>query len=156
INRCGVLAGAGQFGRYDQGIFSYWIREWAARRPLKHIGFDGLGHQVRDCLHPADLAPLVLAQLDATAVADKPHVLNIAGGASQAMSLRQLGAWCRERLGPHDVASDPAPRPYDLPWVVLDCTRAASAWGWSPRTPLASILEEIANHSRSHPNWPAS
>jgi CDP-paratose 2-epimerase len=156
INRCGVLAGAGQFGRADQGIFSYWIREWAARRPLKHIGFDGLGHQVRDCLHPADLAPLVLAQLDAAAVADKPRVSNIAGGAAQAMSLRQLGAWCRERLGPHDVASDSAPRPYDLPWVVLDCTRAASVWGWSPRTPLASILEEIANHSRSHPNWPAS
>ena len=25
INRCGVLAGAGQFGKADQGIFSYWI-----------------------------------------------------------------------------------------------------------------------------------
>ncbi len=25
INRCGVLAGAGQFGTPDQGIFSYWI-----------------------------------------------------------------------------------------------------------------------------------
>ena len=25
INRCGVLAGAGQFGRPDQGIFSFWL-----------------------------------------------------------------------------------------------------------------------------------
>ncbi len=25
INRCGVLAGAGQFGTPDQGVFSYWI-----------------------------------------------------------------------------------------------------------------------------------
>ena len=154
VNRCGVLAGAGQFGRADQGIFSFWIREWAARRPIRHIGFDGMGHQVRDCLHPHDLAPLILAQLDAGAAAEKPRVLNIAGGASQAMSLLQLGAWCRERLGAHDVASDPAPRPYDLPWVVLDNTRAASTWNWSPRTPLASILEEIAIHSLSHPNWP--
>ena len=28
INRCGVLAGKGQFGKADQGIFSYWIRSW--------------------------------------------------------------------------------------------------------------------------------
>ena len=34
INRCGVLAGAGQFGRADQGIFTYWINAWLRRRPL--------------------------------------------------------------------------------------------------------------------------
>lgn len=144
INRCGVLAGAGQFGRADQGIFSYWIRGWAARRPLKHIGFDGRGHQVRDCLHPADLAPLLLAQLDAGLAPEKPPILNLGGGAPNAMSLRQLGAWCRERLGPHEVASDPEPRTYDLPWVVLDSSLAATAWGWRPRTHLAAILDEIA------------
>lgn len=154
INRCGVLAGAGQFGRADQGIFSFWIREWAARRPLRHIGFDGQGHQVRDCLHPADLAPLLLAQLDSGG-GEKPRVLNVSGGATQAMSLRQLGAWCAERLGPHAVASDPAPRPYDLPWVVLDSSLAAETWRWRPRTPLASILDEIALHVLAHPTWPA-
>lgn len=147
INRCGVLAGAGQFGRADQGIFSYWIREWAARRPLHYIGFDGLGHQVRDCLHPADLAPLLLSQLDSPGKT-VPRILNFAGGAPQAMSLRQLGAWCSDRLGPHEVAADPQPRPYDLPWIVLDSTRAAEVWNWRPRTPLASILEEIARDAR--------
>ena len=154
INRCGVLAGAGQFGRADQGIFSFWIREWAARRPLRHIGFDGLGHQVRDCLHPADLAPLVLAQLAAPAGSPAPRIVNLAGGAAQAMSLRQLGAWCEQRLGPHAVASDPVPRPYDLPWIVLDSSLAARAWDWRPRTPLAAILEEIAAHALAHPDWP--
>ena len=34
INRCGVLAGAGQFGTAEQGIFSYWLHAHAARRPL--------------------------------------------------------------------------------------------------------------------------
>ena len=29
VNRCGVLAGGGQFGRADQGVFSYWIHRWA-------------------------------------------------------------------------------------------------------------------------------
>src|ERR1051325_1040573 len=34
INRCGVLAGAGQFGRADQGIFSFWLNSWLRREPL--------------------------------------------------------------------------------------------------------------------------
>src|SRR6516162_11667872 len=41
LNRCGVLAGAGQFGKADQGIFSYWIHAYASHRPLKYIGFEG-------------------------------------------------------------------------------------------------------------------
>ena len=30
INRCGVLAGAGQFGHAEQGIFSFWINAFTA------------------------------------------------------------------------------------------------------------------------------
>ena len=33
INRCGVLAGAGQFGKADQGIFSYWIHSFKEKNP---------------------------------------------------------------------------------------------------------------------------
>ncbi|MCX6935855.1 MAG: NAD-dependent epimerase/dehydratase family protein, partial [Verrucomicrobia bacterium] len=63
INRCGVLAGRGQFGKADQGIFSYWIRSWREKKPLKYIGFDGKGSQVRDCLHPRDLVPVLKKQM---------------------------------------------------------------------------------------------
>jgi len=31
VNRCGPLAGAGQFGTAEQGIFSYWLHAHAAR-----------------------------------------------------------------------------------------------------------------------------
>jgi len=72
IDRCGVLAGAGQFGRPDQGIFAYWINSWLRRRPLTFTGFGGSGHQVRDCLHPADLAPLLDRQM-AGGSADLPR-----------------------------------------------------------------------------------
>ena len=30
VNRCGVIAGAGQFGTPEQGIFSFWVRAWAS------------------------------------------------------------------------------------------------------------------------------
>ena len=63
ILRCGVLAGAGQFGKIDQGIFSYWIHCYCRRRPLKYIGFNGTGRQVRDCLHARDLLPLITQQI---------------------------------------------------------------------------------------------
>jgi CDP-paratose 2-epimerase len=153
INRCGVLAGAGQFGKADQGIFSFWIHRWAARAPLKYIGFGGKGWQVRDCLHPGDLTPLLFKQFDAGLPRDRVQTLNLSGGAQSATSLRQLSNWCAERMGSHLPAESPEDRAFDLPWVVLDPSLAQSVWGWQPRTPAAAIFEEIAAHARSHPGW---
>jgi CDP-paratose 2-epimerase len=152
INRCGVLAGAGQFGKADQGIFSFWIHSWARRRPLKYIGFGGGGHQVRDCLHPRDIVPLLIAQMGDPGRKVHP-ILNVSGGLESAMSLAQLSAWCTERLGPHEVAADTNPRPFDIPWMVLDSSAVKEAWGWTPSTPRDAILEEIAQHTQSHPDW---
>jgi CDP-paratose 2-epimerase len=152
INRCGVLAGAGQFGRADQGIFSYWIHSYARRRPLKYIGFDGRGHQVRDCLHPRDLAPLVVRQLNAK-FSGPQRPLNIGGGMKNSMSLRQLTEWCRGRWDEFEIASDPAPRAFDIPWMVMDSRAAAERWSWRPQTSLEEILEEIARHAEENPDW---
>ena len=99
INRCGVLAGAGQFGRADQGIFAYWINAWLRQRPLKYLGFGGHGYQVRDCLHPRDLVP------------------------------------------------------FDIPWIVLDSTKAEKIWAWRPTSCKAAILEEVAQHAEKNPRW---
>ena len=151
INRCGVLAGAGQFGKADQGIVAYWIRAWRERKPLRYIGFGGEGAQVRDFLHPRDLTAAIVKQFAAGAPAPlikgegvDPRICNFAGGLSNACSLANLSAWCRDRFGPHEVGSDPTPRPFDLPWVVLDATRAAETWDWKPATPLPGIFAEIA------------
>lgn len=153
VNRCGVLAGAGQFGRADQGIFAYWLNAHLRRRPLRYIGFDGEGHQVRDCLHPRDLLPLLLRQIAERCETTKPRVLNVAGGSESACSLRQLTEWCDARFGAHPVAREPQPRPFDLPWVVLDARQAQSVWGWHPQTPRAAILHEIAVHAETNPQW---
>ncbi len=152
INRCGVLAGAGQFGRADQGIFSFWIHSWAQRRPLRYIGFGGEGHQVRDCLHPRDLGRLVLAQLR------DPHravsrMQNVAGGAARAMSLRQLSGWCERRFGKHRVGVDAAERPFDIPWMVMDAGLAERQWQWRPEISIEDTLEEIAIHAAENPQW---
>jgi CDP-paratose 2-epimerase len=152
INRCGVLAGAGQFGKADQGIFSFWLNAHLRRRPLKYIGFDGGGHQVRDCLHPRDLVPALLAQMKHRGQ-DKPRIANFSGGAANTMSLAQLTDWCDTRFGKHSVATEAAPRPFDIPWMVLDSSLAEKTWNWSPKILLPQVLDEIARHAEQHPNW---
>jgi CDP-paratose 2-epimerase len=152
INRCGVLAGAGQFGRADQGIFAYWINSWLRRRPLSYIGFGGQGYQVRDCLHPADLVPLLDRQISSTADGH-PRITNVGGGIGSAMSLSQLSEWCRERLGPHTVASRSEKRVFDLPWLVLDPSLANELWGWRAARRTSEILEEILQHAKLYPEW---
>src|SRR6266436_5103037 len=89
INRCGVLAGAGQFGMPDQGIFAFWINSYCRRRPLKYIGFDGTGFQTRDCFHPRDLVPLLEKQMTNASI-KKPRIVNLGGGRKNTMSLAQL------------------------------------------------------------------
>ena len=153
INRCGVLAGAGQFGRADQGIFSFWINAWLRKRPLKYIGFGGQGHQVRDCLHPRDLVGVLEQQFAAPTLAVGERIANFSGGTAGAMSLRQLSDWCAVKFGPHQVGVDATPRPFDIPWMVLDSAKAARVWQWQPATPLAAILDEIAAHAQAHPDW---
>ncbi len=153
VNRCGVLAGAGQFGKADQGIFSFWLHSHARRRPMRYIGFDGGGHQVRDCLHPRDLVPLIGMQMAAGRGGERPRVVNVSGGRGSARSLRELTAWCDGRWGAHAVGSEAMDRPYDLPWVVLDSSSAESTWGWRPRTTTEEILSEIAEQAERDPDW---
>ena len=153
INRCGVLAGAGQFGRSDQGIFSFWINSWLRSRPLKYIGFEGRGFQTRDCLHPRDLAPLLRQQWSESLGTSRPRVVNVSGGAVRSMSLAQLSDWCEQRFGAREVGADAAPRPFDLPWMVLDSSLAMKTWNWVPATSLNSILEEIARHAEANEDW---
>jgi len=152
INRCGVLAGAGQFGKADQGIFSYWIHSWSAGRPLKYIGFNGAGHQVRDCLHPRDIVPLLVRQMGEPSRPVSP-VQNLGGGVENAMSLAQLSGWCAAELGPRAIEPQSQPRPFDIPWMVLDCARAARDWDWRPATPVRAILQEIKEHALTRPGW---
>jgi CDP-paratose 2-epimerase len=151
INRCGVLAGESQFGTAEQGIFSFWIRAWASQRPLTYLGFGGTGPQVRDALHPEDLADLVERQIRAGAGAS--GIWNVGGGRSHAMSLAQLSAWCADRFGARGVASDLTQRRWDVPWIVMDSAPAGRRFGWTPAYPLARILDEIADHHQRHPDW---
>jgi CDP-paratose 2-epimerase len=152
ITRCGVLAGAGQFGTPEQGIFSYWLNAHLRRRPMRYVGFNGSGHQARDAFHPGDLAALLLAQMS-TARSDGQRIYTAGGGVANTMSLAQLTTWCDQRFGRHIPAADLTPRRYDVPWIAMDNTSAARDFNWQIQTPLPAILDGIAQHAREHPDW---
>jgi CDP-paratose 2-epimerase len=154
INRCGVMAGAGQFGHPAQGIFAYWIHSFREKKSLKYIGFGGSGFQVRDCMHPRDLVPLLRKQFAGVCSNQSiPRVCNFAGGVVNSMSLANLTRWCEDRFGVSDLGRSSQDRPFDIPWMILDSSQARSTWEWEAATPLENILSEIAVHAERNPDW---
>jgi CDP-paratose 2-epimerase len=143
INRCGVIAGPGQFGKVDQGVFTLWVAHHFFRKPLTYTGFGGTGKQVRDVLHPADLYLLLrqqLARLDDCA----GEVFNVGGGRQVSTSLRELTALCREITG-NSVAVGEVPETgaVDIPLYLSDYSNAARRFDWQPRRNLCRIIEDI-------------
>lgn len=171
INRCGVMAGAGQFGRADQGIVPFWMHSYLHRQRLRYIGFGGSGQQVRDCLHPSDLAQLILKQLQtpnqphrqsspSQSLGDeRPIVCNVSGGIESTFSLFELTQWCERRWSDRiardqiELIRETEARAYDCPWIVLDASSARKTWSWHPHRDLESIWSEIADHAEQHPHW---
>ena len=152
IDRCGVLAGAGQFGTPDQGIFSFWINAHLRRRPLRYIGFYGTGNQVRDALHPRDLSALIQLQLRSPRD-NGQRTYTAGGGMTRAISLANLNSWCDDRFGRYTPEADLRPRPYDVPWLVMDSADSERDFGWRAESGLETILGEIATHAHEHPDW---
>ena len=149
INRCGVLAGAGQFGTPEQGIFAYWINAHLRRRPLRYIGFDGLGQAGSGRFSSARsgcIAGDARCERERAAVAGSipPAVVRLT-----AMSLAQLTAWCDDRFGPH------APQPDRTSQAVRhsmdDDGQSAVAneiSAGSPKLRCRVFSTEIAGHAR--------
>ena len=152
IDRCGVMAGAGQFGKADQGIISYWIHSFREAKPLSYIGFGGSGLQVRDALHPQDVAPLLVSQMQ-NPDKDAPSIINLGGGLENSTSLLELSSWCENRFGQMEILASKENRPMDAPWIVMDSSLASQHWDWKPEITIDQILSEIASHAEANPKW---
>lgn len=150
INRCGVIAGPGQFGRVDQGVFTLWVANHYFGKPLKYTGFGGTGKQVRDLLHPADLFELIRTQflhIDRC----KGEVFNVGGGTDISTSLLELTAICREITGRHvqiDSVSDTSA--VDVPWYVSDYGVAEQRFAWRPGRNVREIVTDVTNWIREN------
>lgn len=150
INRCGVIAGPGQFGKIDQGIFSFWVYQYLLDLPVSFIGFGGKGKQVRDFLHPYDVFSLVKKQIDQTD-AGAPRTINIGGGIDGAWSLLQLDKFCKQELGINKVINSvPETRGFDIPLYITDNRKAMQYWNWKPSFTSEQIMEQIIKYGREN------
>ncbi len=144
INRCGVIAGPWQFGKSDQGIAVFWMAAHIFRKPLKFIGFEGRGKQVRDFLHIDDLIRLVLLQLENPAEFANAGPLNAGGGRKNSLSLLELTEICAGITGKQlNIGSDPETRYADIPAYITDNSKISGFCGWKPEKNVADIFGDI-------------
>lgn len=143
INRCGVICGAGQFGKVDQGVFALWMKNHVNGEPLKYTGFGGTGKQVRDLLSPKDLFQLLLKQL----CPQKNlwgKVFNVGGGIKGSTSLLELTELCKKISGKSvPIAAHSESASVDIPLFISDNSLVETTFGWKPSCSVEEIMQDI-------------
>lgn len=131
VNRCGVIAGRGQWGKVDQGVFTLWVANHFFKKNLKYTGFGGTGKQVRDLIHPSDLFNLILKQFEKNNnSAGQPF--NVGGGLASSTSMCELTSLCQEVTG-NQIQIDPFPETnkMDIPLYISDNSKVSKAYDWN-------------------------
>ena len=150
INRSGVIAGPGQFGKTDQGVFTLWVARHHFGGPLSYTGFGGKGLQVRDLLHPQDLLALVKRQIEQLSNLSG-KTFNIGGGVHGAVSLREYTSICREVTGRElDIGAVADTAAVDVPWYISDCSRICDELDWQPEKTPDDIARDIHDWIRAN------
>jgi len=150
INRCGVVGGPWQFGKADQGIFTFWMLAHYFKKDLKYIGFKGSGKQSRDLLHIDDLCRLIDIQLGCL---DKINgkVYNAGGGRKNSLSLIETTKICQKITGNKlKIGKDTQTRPGDIKVYLTDNKKITKELGWIPKIPPKDTLKDIYNWIRSN------
>ncbi len=148
INRFGVIAGEGQFGKSEQGWVSWWAVAFHFGLPLRYIGWGG--KQVRDILFVEDVCRLVeleMEQLDRI----EGQVFNVGGGAERSLSLVEATALLREKFGREvPITVEEQPRKADQCIYITDNRKVERVLGWAPRVGIKEGYERILTWVREH------
>ena len=143
INRCGVIAGPWQMGKVDQGFLTLWLSRHYYGKPLKYIGFNGTGKQVRDVLHIYDLCDLISIQIDEFSKFNG-KTFNVGGGIKNAVSLKETTMLSEEVTGKTiSISSSEEDRLGDIPYYVTDYSKLNEICGWAPQRNVNKILKDI-------------
>ena len=152
VNRCGVLTGAWQMGKVDQGVIVLWMARHFWKQKLGYFGYGGMGKQVRDVLHVDDLYSLIDYQIHNQ---DKLNnqTFNVGGGNKTSVSLCELTELCREISGNEIPIERVAEnRQADIRIYITDNSKVSQLTGWQPQTTVHGILEEIYDWLRENEN----
>jgi CDP-paratose 2-epimerase len=148
VNRLGVISGAGQFGKIDQGWVVWWAVACWFGLPLKYIGWGG--KQVRDILFIDDVCRLVDLEMgQITGLSNE--VFNVGGGALNSLSLLEATKFLEERMGRSvAVTQEDHPRKADTVIYITDNRKVEQVLGWKPRLGIAEGLDSILGWIREN------
>lgn len=150
INRFSVIAGPGQMGREEQGVFALWMARHHFGGALTYRGWGGHGKQVRDLLHVEDVWRLVRLQLTQWDRVDG-KTYNAGGGRSGSVSLREATELCRTLTGRRiEIGSEAGTHPSDVRLYLTDHAAVSRDTGWQPTYDPRAIFEDLHNWMASN------
>jgi CDP-paratose 2-epimerase len=150
VNRCGVIAGPWQMGKVDQGVVALWVLRHYFGKPLKYIGYGGVGKQVRDMLHVADLCELIEKQISDFEKWDG-WLGNVGGGLEISASLQELTALCQKIAGRKvAITAETENRQADLRIFLADSSKLFSRTNWQPKRGVEKIVADVFEWVRAN------
>ena len=118
INRCGLISGAGQYGKVEQGLVSLWMWKHINKSELTYLGHKGEGKQVRDVLFIEDFCALVLRQIKSFKTFEN-NVFCVGGGIKNATNLKNLTVFCNKiTTNKIKIKKNSRTSIYDIPYYV--------------------------------------
>lgn len=148
INRCGVIAGSGQFGVANQGWFTFWAISCLFERPLTYLGYKG--KQVRDIVFIDDLCRLIDVQLERLAMLGG-KVWNVGGGRENSISLVEATELMERTFDKRmQVTISDETRKGDMVIYITDNRAVSRELGWQPNVSLAEGADRIARWLRDN------
>jgi CDP-paratose 2-epimerase len=141
VNRLGVISGAGQFGKVDQGWVVWWAVAGWFGLPLKYIGW--CGKQVRDILFVEDVCRLVNLEISQIGRL-RSGVFNAGGGVANSLSLIEATLSLEKRLNRSiEISYVETPRKADTVIYITDNRKVERMLGWKPQVSLSEGLDSI-------------
>lgn len=142
INRCGVVAGSGQFGVVNQGWFTFWAISCLFERPLTYLGYKG--KQVRDILFIGDLCRLIDMELERLSSVSG-NVWNVGGGRENSVSLVEATTLMEGIFGKRmQVSLSDEIRKGDMVIYITDNRGVSQDLSWKPEISLEEGADQIA------------
>ncbi|HZS43077.1 MAG TPA: NAD-dependent epimerase/dehydratase family protein [Candidatus Paceibacterota bacterium] len=143
INRCGLISGAGQFGKSDQGVVALWVASHYFGKPLSYIGYGGTGKQTRDILHVEDLSEAIDWQIR-NLEKSNGQIFNLGGGLKNSLSLREMTNICQEITG-RKVSISPVKdgRAGDIKIYITDYSKFKTLSGWEPKRTAKKTVTDL-------------
>ena len=143
INRFGLVAGPGQFGKIDQGVISYWVWRKLNKLKLYYKGYKGSGMQIRDVLHIDDLTCIIGEQVKKIDKI-KNNVFNIGGGTKNSLTLKELNDKISNITNnKQKILKKLETSNYDIPIYISNNSKIKKFYNWEPKYNINKILSDI-------------